>query len=60
MQRNEDQSPVLPVDSGRTPPAGVSKQSDSDEARTPWSKPSMEAVPCGLEINCYTTGRGRR
>ncbi len=60
MKRSEDQSPVLPVDRHRSTPADLSKQSDSAEAATQWSKPSMEAIPCGLEINCYTTGRGRR
>lgn len=60
MQRSEDQSPVLSMDRGRTTPADLSKQSNSAKATAQWRKPSMEAIPCGLEINCYTTGRGRR
>ncbi len=60
MQRSEDQSRVFPIDRGRTTPADPSKQSDSTATKSQWRKPSMEAIPCGLEINCYTTGRGRR
>jgi len=60
MQRSEDQSPVLLEDRGRTTPADLSKQCNSAEVTTQWRKPSMEAISCGLEINGYMTGRGRR
>ena len=58
MQRSEDS--LQPSECGRTTVADLSKQRDSAEAKAPWRKPSMEAISCGLEINCYTAGKGRR